>query len=195
MQGESQLADGGNIVGRVVRSRSVAVLMLAAALGVTGFFAAGSIAQGGTQSNASVSLRKTTLGMILVGANGHTLYLFGKDRNDKSACSSSCAQFWPPLLSVSKPTAGPGVRASLLGTTRRSNGSMQVTYNKHPLYHFSADKQAGQTKGEGLTAFGAKWYALSAQGTAVVKTTTTTTTTATTTTSTTTSTTCRYPPC
>jgi predicted lipoprotein with Yx(FWY)xxD motif len=173
-----------------VGSRSVVVLMLAAALGVTGFLAAGSIAQGATQSNATVSLRKTTLGMILVSANGHTLYLFGKDRNDKSTCSSSCAQFWPPLLSASKPTAGPGVRASLLGTTKRSNGSMQVTYNKHPLYHFSLDKQAGQTKGEGLSAFGAKWYGLSAQGTAVVKTTTTTTTT-----NSTTSTTCRYPPC
>src|SRR5713101_442279 len=121
MQGESHLAEGGNIVGRVVRSRSVVVLMLAATLGVTGFLAAGSIARSATQSNAAVSLRKTTLGMILVSANGHTLYLFGKDRNGKSACSSSCAQFWPPLLSRSKPTAGSGVKTSPLGTTKRSN--------------------------------------------------------------------------
>jgi hypothetical protein len=73
------------------------------------------------------------------------------------------------------------VKASLLGTTRRSNGSLQVTYNKHPLYTYTLDKKAGQTKGEGILAFGAKWYAVSAKGRAVVKpppaTTTTTTTT------------------
>src|SRR5713101_1084441 len=102
--------DGG--VGGVAWSRVLAV-MLAAALGVVGFLTAGSIARSATQSSATVSLRKTTLGMVLVAANGHTLYLFGKDRNDKSACNASCAQFWPPLLSRGKPTAGPGIKASL----------------------------------------------------------------------------------
>jgi predicted lipoprotein with Yx(FWY)xxD motif len=163
----------------VGRSRIVAV-MLAAALGVVGFLAAGSIARSATQSSATVSLRKTALGMVLVTANGHTLYLFGKDRNGNSACSASCAQFWPPLLSRAKPTAGPGVKASLLGTTKRSDGSLQVTYNKHPLYTYSLDKQAGQTKGEGVFAFGAKWSALSARGAAIIKTPATTTTTGTT---------------
>ena len=163
---------------------SVVGVMLAAALGVVGFLAAGSIARSATRSSATVSLRKTPLGMVLVAANGHTIYLFGKDRNDKSACSASCAQFWPPLLSRGKPTAGPGVHASLLGTTKRSNGSVQVTYNKHPLYTYVLDKQAGQTKGEGISAFGAKWYALSAKGTAIIKTPTTTTTTTTGTTTT-----------
>jgi predicted lipoprotein with Yx(FWY)xxD motif len=167
------------VVERVGWSRMVAV-MLAAALGVVGFLAAGSMAHSATQSSATVSLRKTTLGMVLVTANGHTLYLFGKDRNDKSACNTSCAQFWPPLLSRGKPTAGPGVQASLLGTTKRSNGSVQVTYNKHPLYTYALDKQAGQTKGEGVSAFGAKWYALSAKGTAIIKRATTTTGTTTT---------------
>jgi predicted lipoprotein with Yx(FWY)xxD motif len=62
------------------------------------------------------------------------------------------------------------VKASLLGTTRRSNGSLQLTYNKHPLYSFVLDKKAGQTNGEGNVAFGARWYAVSAKGTAVVKT-------------------------
>jgi predicted lipoprotein with Yx(FWY)xxD motif len=65
--------------------------------------------------------------MVLVNLSGHTLYLFEKDRNDKSACSASCASFWPPLLSRSKPTTGPGVNASLLGTARRGNGSLQAT--------------------------------------------------------------------
>lgn len=181
-----------DVAQKVNASRAVAV-MVAAALGVVAFLVAVSIAHGATRSTATVSLHKTTLGMVLVAPNGHTLYLFLKDRNDKSACSSSCASFWPPLLTKSKPTAGMGVKASLLGTTKRSNGSLQVTYNNHPLYGFLFDKRAGQTNGEGLSKFGAKWYVLSARGTAIVKaaavppspTTTTTTTT----------TQCAYPPC
>jgi len=175
-----QRVDRDQVVVGVGWSRMVAV-MVAAALGVVGFLAAGSIARGATRSSATVSLRKTALGMTLIAPNGHTIYLFGRDRNDKSACSASCAQFWPPLLSRSKPTAGPGVHAALLGTTKRSNGSMQVTYNQHPLYTYVLDKQAGQTKGEGVSAFGATWHALSAKGAAIMKTSTTTTTTTTTT--------------
>jgi predicted lipoprotein with Yx(FWY)xxD motif len=173
------------------------VLMLTAVLGVSGFLAAGSLARGASEASATVSLRKTKLGLILVNSRGRTLYLFAKDRNGKSACSGSCASFWPPLLSRSKLTAGPGVKLSLLGTTRRSNGSLQVTYNRHPLYTYVLDKQAGQTKGQGSVAFGAKWYAVSARGRAVLKapTTSTTTTTTTSTTTTTTTTTCDYPPC
>ena len=110
-----------------------------------------------------------------------TLYLFKKDRNGKSTCYSSCAMFWPPLLKHGTPTLGSGVKKSLLGTTRRRNGKRQLTYNKHPLYTYKLDTRAGQTKGEGLTAFGAKWYAVSATGKAVVKMTTTTTGTTTTT--------------
>jgi predicted lipoprotein with Yx(FWY)xxD motif len=178
---------GGAKVRRGPMTGVAVVLTVTALLGVMGFVAAGSIA--GTASTsmtrASVSLHKTKLGLILVNAKGHTLYLFRKDRKDKSACGGSCAKFWPPLLNR-KPTAGPGVKRSLLGTTRRSNGSVQVTYNKHPLYAYSLDKQAGQTKGEGTLAFGAKWYAVSARGTAVVKAPPTTTTT---------TTSCAYPPC
>ena len=177
--------DGKAVVVRPeARTRLLVVLALTGSLGVIGFLVAGSVARSATQTNATVSLRTTRLGPILVNSRGHTLYLFAKDKNGKSACSGSCAKFWPPLLSQGKPTAGAGVKPSLIGTTRRSNGSRQVTYNKHPLYTFSLDTRAGQTKGEGNFAFGAKWYAISARGTAVVKPsiTTTTTTTGTTTT-------------
>jgi predicted lipoprotein with Yx(FWY)xxD motif len=170
-------------------TRTWALFALMTALAVVGFLlGAGSIAFGGTRTGATVNLRKTKLGSILVKSNGHTLYLFKKDTNGKSSCTASCAKFWPPLLSRGKPTAGSGVKASLLGRTRRSNGSLQVTYNKHPLYRYTLDTNAGQTKGEGVLAFGAKWYAVSAKGTAVVKKTTTTTTGGTTTG-------CPYPPC
>src|SRR6266511_6057882 len=131
----------GDVVRREAMTRVVVVLTLTAALGVIGFLAAGSVARGATATNATVSLRKTKLGPILVNSRGHTLYLFAKDRNGKSACSASCAKFWPPLLRHGKPTAGSGVKASLLGTTRRSNGSLQVSYNKHPLYTFVLDKR------------------------------------------------------
>jgi predicted lipoprotein with Yx(FWY)xxD motif len=172
----------GESVRRGVLGRMVSVLALTVVLGVSGFLASGwSVARGATRATVTVSLRKTRLGLILVNSSGHTLYLFAKDRNGTSACSASCAKFWPPLLAHGKPTAGAGVKASLLGTTRRSNGSLQVTYNKHPLYTFALDKQAGQTNGEGSLAFGAHWYGVSAKGTAVLKASTTTTTTGTTT--------------
>ncbi len=170
--------------------RLLVVLPLAAVLGVIGFLTAVAVARGATQTT-TVSLRTTRLGMVLVNASGHTLYLFGLDKNGKSACSASCATYWPPLLSRGKPTAGRGVKVSLLGTTKRSNGSLQVTYNRHPLYTFSLDKRAGQTSGEGSVAFGGKWDAVSAKGTAVLKAVTTTTSA----TTTTTSTNCSYPPC
>jgi hypothetical protein len=72
-------------------------------------------------------------------------------------------------MSADLPTGGKGVTTSLLGTTTRSNGKLQVTYNRHPLYTFKLDKAAGQTNGEGQAAFGAKWYAVSSKGTAVLK--------------------------
>jgi predicted lipoprotein with Yx(FWY)xxD motif len=181
-------------------TRGVLALPLTVALGVAGFLTVG-VSGGETRSNATVSVRKTNLGSILVNSRGHTLYLFAKDRNGRSSCSGSCARFWPPLLSRAKPTAGPGVKASLLGTTRRSNGSLQVTYNKRPLYTYALDKQAGQTKGQRVLASGARWYAVSASGAAVLRAPTTTSTTPTTTRGTTTTpptTTgddCPYPPC
>ena len=165
----------GRVATREPMMQIVVALALAGLL-VIGFLVAGSVARSATRSNGSVSLAKTKLGMILVNSNGRTLYMFGKDRNGKSACSGSCAKFWPPYLKRGKLTAGSGVKASLLGTARRSNGSMQVTYNKHPLYTFALDKKAGQTNGEGNVAFGGKWDAVSARGTAVVKAPTSTTT-------------------
>jgi predicted lipoprotein with Yx(FWY)xxD motif len=181
----------GERVRRGAFTRTAAVVTLAVVLGVIGFLAAGSVVGSAARSNATVSLRKTNLGLILVNARGHTLYLFAKDRNARSSCNGSCAGFWPPLLSRGKLTAGPGVKRSLLGTTRRTNGSFQVTYNKHPLYSYALDKQAGQTKGEGNSLFGAKWWAVSARGRAVVRAPTNSSTT----TATTTTTTCAYPPC
>jgi predicted lipoprotein with Yx(FWY)xxD motif len=111
-----------------------------------------------------VSTGPTSLGRILVNSRGHTLYLFSKDKNGKSACTGMCATFWPPLIAAGKPRVAGGANASLLGTTKRDDGRMQVTYNRHPLYTFVKDKQKGQTNGESVNAFGGQWNAISTAG-------------------------------
>jgi len=112
----------------------------------------------------TVSLANTGLGKILVDSQGRTLYLFKKDAGTKSACFGACADSWPPLRADGKPTVASGATASMVGTTMRSDGKPQVTYNDHPLYLYAGDQKPGDTNGHGITAFGAAWYALSAQG-------------------------------
>jgi len=119
---------------------------------------------------ATVKVGKVSLGKILVNGKSQTLYLFEKDKKGKSACSGQCAKFWPPLLTKGKPKAGSGVKASLLGTTKRSDGTTQVTYNKHPLYRFLNDNnKIGSTKGEGVNAFGAERYVVGTNGKKIEK--------------------------
>ncbi|MFF3172228.1 hypothetical protein ACFVQ0_06370 [Streptomyces sp. NPDC057900] len=112
----------------------------------------------------TVSLRKGTYGRTLVNEKKMTLYVFDKDTRNKSECNGDCAKAWPPLLDKETPTAGTGVSSKLLKTTTRSDGKMQVTYNGHPLYLFKEDKKAGDAKGQGVDAFGAKWYVINAKG-------------------------------
>lgn len=113
---------------------------------------------------ATVGVAKTSLGSVLVDTTGRTLYLFRGDVGTKSACTGACAAAWPPLHAHGKPTVGGGARASLISTAKRSDGTEQVTYNGHPLYLFVMDRKAGQTTGQGSTAFGAPWYVLSPAG-------------------------------
>ena len=116
---------------------------------------------------ATVGIANGGLGKILVNSKSRTLYLFRKDVGTKSECTGACAQNWPPLLTKGAPKAGTGAKAGLLGTTRRSDGTTQVTYNGHPLYTFVADKgKPGSTKGQGIDAFGARWYVVAGKGTA-----------------------------
>jgi predicted lipoprotein with Yx(FWY)xxD motif len=113
---------------------------------------------------ATVRVAETRLGKILVNSRGRTLYLFKKDSGTKSACFGACATAWPPLRAGSKPTVGRGAKASLVGPTKRSDGKPQVTYNGHPLYTFIMDKKSGDTKGEGVTAFGGRWFVVAPAG-------------------------------
>jgi len=104
------------------------------------------------------------LGRILVDPRGRTVYLFEKDTGPKSTCSGACATAWPPVTTNGKPNAGKGVTASMVGTTKRSDGKTQVTYNGHPLYRFQGDKKQGEAAGQNVDAFGAEWYVLSTAG-------------------------------
>ena len=110
-----------------------------------------------------------SLGKILVDSKGRTVYLFKKDTGPKSMCSGACAVDWPPVTTTGKPTAGKGLTASMVGTTTRSDGSRQVTYNGHPLYLYIGDQKAGDTNGQNVSAFGAEWYVLSPAGSANTK--------------------------
>jgi predicted lipoprotein with Yx(FWY)xxD motif len=115
-------------------------------------------------ASATVGVANSGLGSILVDSTGRTLYLWQADTGPESACSGACAAAWPPLLTTAAPTAASGVKASLLGTTKRSDGAEQVTYNQHPLYLFRGDTASGQTNGQGSTGFGAPWYVLAPSG-------------------------------
>jgi predicted lipoprotein with Yx(FWY)xxD motif len=117
-----------------------------------------------TAGGTMLKVEKTNLGKVVANSKGHTLYMFRADKGTKSACYGKCATFWPPLLTSGKPVAGPGIKAALLGTTKRTDGKLQVTYKNHPVYTFLEDTKAGQTKGEGSKAFGAGWYALTPTG-------------------------------
>ena len=117
-----------------------------------------------TKAGAKVAIGKTPLGRILVDSKGITLYDFPPDKGTKSVCYGACAALWPPLLTKGKPVAGPGVRALLLGTTKRKDGKLEVTYSGHPLYYFVTDRKPGQTTGQGVNQFGGPWWVLSAAG-------------------------------
>jgi predicted lipoprotein with Yx(FWY)xxD motif len=149
--------------------RLVLVAALLAATGALIFVLHPPALDAAASKGAVVSTASTSLGRILTNSQGRTLYLFGKDRNGKSACTGQCAAFWPPLITTGKPRVAGGARASLVGTTKRADGRMQVTYNHHPLYTFAKDKAKGQTNGEGITAFGGQWNAVSPAGSKVVK--------------------------
>jgi predicted lipoprotein with Yx(FWY)xxD motif len=112
----------------------------------------------------TVDVAASELGNVLVDSQGRTLYLFQADVGDKSACSGACAAAWPPLLAHSKPTVGNSVNARLIGTTKRSDGTQQVTYNGHPLYLYIQDQKPGDVTGQGVVAFGAPWYVVSPAG-------------------------------
>ncbi len=112
----------------------------------------------------TIKAKRSRLGTILADGEGKTVYLFEKDRGTASTCSGACATAWPPVTTGGAPKAGGGVQAALLSTSKRSDGTMQVTYGGHPLYYFVKDRDAGDAYGQGIDGFGAEWYVVGPNG-------------------------------
>jgi predicted lipoprotein with Yx(FWY)xxD motif len=111
----------------------------------------------------TISTRSTSIGTVLVNAQGHTLYWFALDTPTTSKCTGTCASYWPPV--IGKPVAASG--ASLpkgFGTITRSGGAVQATYDGHPLYTYAADTSAGMTSGNGSNLSGGRWWAMTPSG-------------------------------
>jgi predicted lipoprotein with Yx(FWY)xxD motif len=115
---------------------------------------------------AKLKLRHTSVGTILVNSRGFTLYAFSRDAKNKNACQKikQCLKVWPPVTTSGRAVAGSGVRRSLIGSIRLSNGARQVTYAGHPLYTYLGDTRPGQTSYVNLFQFGGFWPAVSASG-------------------------------
>jgi predicted lipoprotein with Yx(FWY)xxD motif len=138
--------------------------------GASGSTGAGSPTEGATppasggsgSGETEVQSEDSALGTILTDSKGNTLYVFMNDTSDTSTCTGDCAASWPALIAKGEVKAGGNdVDASLLGTSARDDGTMQVTYNGHPLYHFSGDQAAGDTNGQGI---GGIWFVVSPAG-------------------------------
>jgi predicted lipoprotein with Yx(FWY)xxD motif len=153
-------------------SLAVPVVLLASGLALAGGTYA--VAHGGSATAASkhavVNTRPTALGTVLVDGQGRTLYRFLKDTGRRSRCSGACAQNWPPQITSGRPRAAGRAKASLLSTVRRAGGARQVDYAGHPLYRFSLDSGPGKTSGQGVEAFGGRWYVVAPSGRVITKT-------------------------
>jgi predicted lipoprotein with Yx(FWY)xxD motif len=118
-----------------------------------------------TAMGVTLSSESSPVGRILATPQGHTLYDFTPDTPTSSACVSGlCVRLWPPLLTTGKPTAGRGLDQSLVGTVRRPNGTLQVTYAGHPLYTWIGDNRPGMITGQALLNVGGYWYVLAPSG-------------------------------
>jgi predicted lipoprotein with Yx(FWY)xxD motif len=159
----------------------IGVSVLVAACGSSGSTTTTAAAAGGSTATASSSATATPVsakgtavgtttgsaGTFLTGAGGRAVYLWVADAKGMSSCSGACAKAWPPLTTKGKPVASGSVKASELGTIKRSDGTEQVTYDGHPLYYFEGDPKSGTTTGQGSDAFGAKWWLVSTSGSAI----------------------------
>lgn len=159
------------------RLRAVAIAPLVALLALAAAGCGGSsssMPKGGVAgashvtSTTIVKTRKVKGKVILVNAQGHTLYVFMKDRHRRVTCTSSnsCSSYWPPLKQKGKhkATARGAAKESLIASDRNPDGGRSVTYAKWPLYTYISDTSAGMATGEGKNLNGGRWYVISPSG-------------------------------
>lgn len=146
--------------------------LLAAACGSVYGSPAGSAPASGGTSGASASgtvieSHAGSGGTFLTDGSGRAVYLFAADSMNKSACSGACASLWPPVMAKGQLTASGGAKPADLSTITRPGGGKQVTYDGHALYFFAGDSASGQTGGQGIDQFGAKWWLVAPSGTKI----------------------------
>jgi len=146
---------------------SLVALALLAACGGTASPSAGSSPTPAATGTKIMVANDAKLGQILVDGKGMTVYLFVADTGTTSTCYTTCANIWPPVLTDGAPQAGTGTNKSLLGTTTRTDGKVEVTCAGHPLYYFIKDKKPGDTTGQGINGFGGLWWVVSPTGVAI----------------------------
>jgi predicted lipoprotein with Yx(FWY)xxD motif len=113
---------------------------------------------------ARIVAKKSAFGRVLFDANGQVVYVFENDRANRSNCTSAeCVKAWPPVLTREQPSAGSGVDAGLLGTIRRSDGMLQVTYDGRPLY-FYEHEAPGEIKCHNVDLHGGLWWVVTSRG-------------------------------
>ena len=147
----------------------LAVALTSAAVAATAASAYPNTPAARSSTAATVALRHTSLGSILVNSSGRTLYEFTRDHTNKNTCApiSGCSEAWPPLKTSRRATGGPGIKASLLSSINLPGGGKQVTYAGHPLYTYSGDSGPAETSYVGFKSFGGTWYAINASGSTV----------------------------
>jgi predicted lipoprotein with Yx(FWY)xxD motif len=120
----------------------------------------------GRKAGIQISVRASQYGRILRDGADRTIYLFTHDRGTPSTCYGACAATWPPVLTRGAPSAGTGLNALLLGTTRRRDGTLQATYAGHSLYYYASDPK-GQILCQNVEEYGGTWLVVSPHGTPV----------------------------
>ena len=145
-------------------------LLATACGGAYGTTAGSAPASGGTSGGSATGTvieSHAGSGGTFLTVSGHAVYLFAADGMNKSTCSGACASAWPPVMAKGQLTASGGAKAADLGTINRPGGGKQVTYDGHALYYFAGDSGPGQTSGQGLDNFGAKWWLVAPAGTQI----------------------------
>jgi predicted lipoprotein with Yx(FWY)xxD motif len=145
---------------RVLRTLACGVLLVAGACGDDGNSSQPQAANE-PEPTATVQAAESALGTILTDAEGRTLYMFLPDKGTKSVCYGDCAEAWPAITVEDTPVAGDGLQPSLLDTSSRKDGSLQVTYGGLPLYYFAFDENVGDTNGQGSDDV---WWVVSPEG-------------------------------
>jgi predicted lipoprotein with Yx(FWY)xxD motif len=111
----------------------------------------------------AVKVVSSPYGRVVADGRGEAFYLFAAEKSSRSRCYGACAQRWPPVLAKGTPRAGPGGKSRLLGTTRRSDGKIQLTYAGHPMYYYDGDAP-GRILCQGVNEFGGLWLVVRATG-------------------------------